>query len=107
MLLAGCEVDDIAGVDIDDRLAFFLGASYSGYDVEDLSLRVDVLVGARAGLKEDAEDAGIGGWAGWRCGHPHGAGEPLLGTATGLCVFSRNYLHGCLLTIGVWLLDFR
>ena len=88
VLLAGSEVDDVARIYIDDRLAFLLRPPFSGHDVENLTLRVSVPVGASAGLEENAEEACVGGWSGGRCIHPHGAGEPLLGTAPGLHIFS-------------------
>src|ERR671912_257558 len=42
--LAGGEVDDVSGTYLDDRFAFSLCSSFSGYDVEDLAFGVRVPV---------------------------------------------------------------
>jgi hypothetical protein len=73
VLLAGSEVDDIARVYIDDRLAFFLRPSFPAHDVKELTPRVSMPVGAGAGLEENAEEACVGERTSGRRVHPHDA----------------------------------
>ena len=60
VLLAGGEVDDVSGSDLDHLFAFLLRPPDAGDDVQDLALRVRVPVGARPALEEHAEDPSTG-----------------------------------------------